>query len=104
MGRPLPPPASHRHLLICTNERDPQTGKPSCGMNGSPRLREQIKVAVKAAGLKGKVKVTATGCLDFCPADGCVVAFYPENSWEIVASTDEATGIELFERLKAGLA
>ncbi len=102
MGKPVSPPYAHRHLLVCTNERDPATGKPSCGMNGSGRLREQVKVAVKAAGLKGRVKVTGTGCLDFCPAEGCVVAFYPENTWEIVP-TDEASAVELFERLKAGL-
>ena len=102
MSRPVPPPSDTRHLLICTNQRDPATGKPSCGMNGSVRLREQLKIAIKQSGLKGRVKATATGCLDYCPAEGCVVGFYPENTWNIVA-TDEASGVDLFERLKAGL-
>lgn len=102
MSKPLSPPYQHRHLLVCTNARDPATGKPSCGMNGANRLREQLKLAVKSGGLKGKVKVTGTGCLDFCPAEGCVVAFYPENTWQIVP-TDEASGETLFGQLVNGL-
>lgn len=102
MSKSVSPPYTHRHLLVCTNARDPATGKPSCGMNGAARLREQIKVAVKERGLKGKVKVTASGCLDFCPAEGCVVAFYPENTWEISA-TDAAAGESLTARLVEGV-
>lgn len=102
MSRPIPPPCDTRHLLICTNQRDPATGKPSCGMNGSVRLREQLKIAIKKGGLKGRVKATATGCLDYCPSEGCVVGFYPENTWEIV-STDEASGEALFAKLTEGV-
>ncbi len=87
---------------MCTNQRDPSTGKASCGANGSLRLREQLKLAVKKSGLKGRVKATATGCLDYCPSEGCVVGFYPENTWAIV-STDEASGDALFEQLVAGV-
>lgn len=102
MSKPVPPPCDTRHLLICTNNRDPATGKPSCGMNGSARLREQLKLAIKQRGLKGRVKATATGCLDYCPADGCVVGFYPENTWAIVP-TDEASGEALLGQLVAGM-
>lgn len=102
MARSVPPPYAHRHLLVCTNARDPSTGKPSCGMNGGLRLREQLKVAVKERGLKGKVKVTGTGCLDYCPASGCVVAFYPENEWAIT-DTDAPAADALLARLVDGL-
>lgn len=71
-------------------------------MNGSVRLREQLKITIKRGGLKGRVKATATGCLDYCPSEGCVVGFYPENTWEIV-STDEASGDALFAKLTEGV-
>lgn len=84
MSRPLKTPYSVRQLLVCTNLRDPSTGKPSCGLNGGTALRERLKKAVKEGGLKGTVMITGTSCLDFCPTQGCVVAFYPENQWELV--------------------
>lgn len=96
--KPLKRPYSQRQMLICTNSRDPVTGKPSCGMNGSAALRERLKMEVKARGLKGTVMVTTTGCMDVCPSEGCVVAFYPEGEFAL-----SPTGIEvdagLLERL-----
>lgn len=89
MSRPLKPPYSTRQVLVCTNLRDPSTGKPSCGMNGGTALRERLKRTVKERGLKGTVMITGTSCMDFCPNQGCVVAFYPENAWEIVDTEPE---------------
>jgi predicted metal-binding protein len=98
--QPVKPPASIRHLLVCTNERDPATGKPSCGLHGSPALREQLKKAVKERGLKGRLKVTAVGCLDYCPAQGVAVGFYPENEF-FIADLDEIDA--LWARLTDGV-
>ena len=84
MPRPVKPPYSVRQVLVCTNVRDLSTGKPSCGRNDSVGFRDRIKALVKARGLKGQVMVTGTSCLDYCPAQGCTVAFYPENKWAIV--------------------
>lgn len=89
MSRVVNPPYSLRHVLVCTNVRDPSKGKPSCGLNGGTELRERLKKAVKERGLKGQVKITGTSCLDFCPNQGCVVAYYPENEWEIVDGTPD---------------
>ncbi len=89
MSRVVKPPYSVRQVLICTNLRDPSTGKPSCGMNGGTGLRERLKKTVKERGLKGRVMITGTSCLDFCPTQGCVVAFYPENQWAIVDTAPE---------------
>lgn len=39
-----------------------------------------MKEAAKAAGLKGRVRVNAAGCLDQC-ARGVTVVVYPEAVW-----------------------
>jgi (2Fe-2S) ferredoxin len=61
----MPPYA--RHVFVCINERDAR------------------------AGLKGKVRVNAAGCLDQC-AHGVTVVVYPEAVWYggvTVADLDE---------------
>jgi predicted metal-binding protein len=96
--KPLKRPWQKRHLLVCTNARDPATGKPSCGMNGSNALRDTLKKTVKERGLKGTVMVTGTGCLDVCPLEGCTVGFYPEAEF-FVSPTGEAGAEALLARL-----
>ncbi len=95
---PVKPPASVRHLLVCTNVREPGAPKPSCGHHGAVELREDLKRRVKAAGLKGPLKVTAVGCLDYCPNEGVAIGFYPENEFLIVDA--EADRDAVWEKLK----
>src|SRR5262245_38265340 len=90
MFRSVPPPFKKRQILICTNQRDPTTGKASCGANGSAGMRERMKVAVKARGLKGQISVTGTSCMDHCPAEGCTVAIWPEGEFLISEISPEA--------------
>lgn len=89
MSTPVKPPYSVRQVFVCTNVRDPQWGKPSCGRNGAIELRERLKKTVKERGLKRQVLVTQSGCLDHCPQTGCTVAIYPENEWAVVECTPE---------------
>lgn len=102
MQKPVRAPYTTRQLLVCTNQRDPSTGKPSCGMNGSLGLRERLKGEVKARGLKDKVMVTGTTCLGYCPAQGCAVGFVPDGDWAIVDITEEDEAA-LLERLTRGV-
>ncbi|MSQ01800.1 MAG: (2Fe-2S) ferredoxin domain-containing protein [Myxococcales bacterium] len=95
-------PYEVRQLLVCTNARDPSTGKSSCGQNGAQPILEYLKKTVKERGLKGKVIVTKTGCLDICPDDGCIVGFQPEAEFFRVACTIEEADAVL-TRLTAGL-
>jgi predicted metal-binding protein len=95
---PVKPPCTQRHLLVCTHQRDANGPKPSCGAHGGQALRDALKLRVKAAGLKGQVKVTATGCLDYCPAEGIAVGFYPDDEHYIVDSGEQDA---LWERLVA---
>lgn len=69
-----------RHVFICTNRRPADDPRGSCGAKGADEVRERFKEAIKDAGLKGKVRANAAGCLDTC-ALGCSVVVYPEGVW-----------------------
>jgi predicted metal-binding protein len=101
MFKPVRRPYTTRQLLVCTNKRDPEKGKPSCGMNGGVELRERLKQEIKARGLKGTYIVTSSGCMDYCPAEGCAVGFYPEGEFAIVGTEPEGDA-ELLDRLING--
>jgi (2Fe-2S) ferredoxin len=68
------------HVLICTNERDEDAPRPSCAGEGSKKLKDAFKEAIKDAGLKGKVRANEVGCLDQCE-HGPVVVVYPDAVW-----------------------
>ncbi len=71
-----------RHLFFCTNERDEDADRPSCGHCGSASLRAYAKQRIKALGLagEGKVRVNSAGCLDRCE-EGPTLVVYPEGVW-----------------------
>ena len=69
-----------RLILVCMNERDPSASRPSCRGEGAKKLKDELKDAIKAGGLKGKARVLEVTCLDQCEhAAVCVV--YPDNVW-----------------------
>jgi predicted metal-binding protein len=94
-------PYEVRQLLVCTNARDPATGKSSCGANGAEALLGQLKRTVKERGLKGRVIVTRAGCMDICPDRGCIVGFHPEAAFFHADCTVES-GEALLEKLTNG--
>jgi len=76
-----------RHVFVCTNERDESASRPSCLNQGSKKLKSVFKAAIKDAGLKHRVRVNESGCMDQCSGcmDQCehapVVVVYPEAVW-----------------------
>ncbi len=71
--------ARYRHIaFVCTNRRDATDARGSCAARGSEQLLERLKELVSERGQKGKVRVTKSGCLDFC-AKGCTVAVFSAN-------------------------
>ena len=68
------------HLFICSNERDEDAARPSCGRSGSTKLKPAFKEALKEAGLKGKIRANEAGCLDQCE-HGPTVVVYPDAVW-----------------------
>ncbi|MBI3317817.1 MAG: (2Fe-2S) ferredoxin domain-containing protein [Candidatus Omnitrophica bacterium] len=67
-----------KHLYVCVNRRDPPEA--SCAPGGSEGVREKLKSYVKENGLKGKVRVSSSGCMDLC-ARGPNVMVYPDHLW-----------------------
>jgi (2Fe-2S) ferredoxin len=81
-----------RQILVCINERDSSADRPSCRAEGSKKLREELKDAVKHAGLKGRVRVLETSCMDQCE-HAAVCAVYPDNVWYSFVKASDAQEI-----------
>ena len=82
-----------KHLYVCVNQREP--GKSCCAAGGpsgaasdsrshaaggGEAILEKLKAAVKERGLKGRVRVSRSGCMDLC-AQGPNVMVYPDHQW-----------------------
>ena len=67
-------------IFVCTNVRE--GGRVACGNpgRGGLELCEALKHAVKEKGLKGKVRVARSGCLDLCEK-GPNAFVYPGDEW-----------------------
>jgi (2Fe-2S) ferredoxin len=73
-------PRYSRHVFVCQNERDADDPKGCCSSKGSREILSRLKELCHAAGLKGRVRVNAAGCLGQC-AHGVTVVVYPEAVW-----------------------
>jgi (2Fe-2S) ferredoxin len=80
-------------VFVCTNAR-PGGERVSCGNpgRGGLELCEALKHGVKKAGLKGKVRVARTGCLDLCEK-GPNAFLYPSGEWLSGITAADADGI-----------
>lgn len=69
-----------RTVFVCVHQRE--GGRVACGNpgRGGTELAEALKEGAKARGLKGKVRVARTGCLDLCE-QGPNVFLYPGETW-----------------------
>ena len=88
------------HVFVCTNDRHGE--RKSCADGGSLQLREQLKAAVhERPHLKGRVRVSAAGCLGVC-ARGPNVMLYPQSLWfSAVTPADLPRILEAIERAAA---
>jgi len=68
------------HVFVCCNERPAGHPRGCCAAKGSPMIRDALKSAVAAAGLKGRVRINQAGCLDQCE-HGPTVVVYPDAVW-----------------------
>lgn len=70
-----------RTLFVCTHSRE-GSDRPSCAAPGRQGLEllEALKAEVKERGLKGKVRVSRSGCLDLCE-QGPNAFLFPEAKW-----------------------
>lgn len=81
-----------RTVFVCVNARE--GGRVACGNpgRGGLELCEALKAGVKKAGLKGKVRVARSGCLDLCER-GPNVFVYPDGEWLSGLTPADADGI-----------
>lgn len=74
------PPPFVKHVFICTNLREETNPKGSCAAKGSEELPVLFKKELEALGIKDKIRINKSGCLDACER-GCSVVVYPEGVW-----------------------
>ena len=85
-------PPLERHLFVCVNERDPASPKGCCAAKGAAEIRSRLKKLAHDAGLRGRVRVNAAGCLDQC-AHGVAIVVYPEAVWYGAVTPDDVEEI-----------
>ena len=61
------------HVFVCTSGG-------TCPSQGSDAVHATLKQGVKAAGLKGTVRVNHAGCMNQC-GHGPMVVVYPDDVW-----------------------
>ncbi len=69
-----------RMMFVCTNARDGESacGNADRGENCGGNLVEHLREEVKKRGLKGKIRVAKSGCMDLC-AQGPVIMVFDEK-------------------------
>jgi len=73
-------PVPYRKIVfVCTNQRDTDE-RPCCAGRKSAELHAKLKELVKERKLRGKVRVSKSGCLDQC-ASGPNIMLFPDNIW-----------------------
>jgi (2Fe-2S) ferredoxin len=86
-------PPYERHVFVCENRRDPDDKRGCCATKGASEVRSRLRELAHEAGLKGRVRINASGCLDQC-AHGVTVVVYPEGVW--YGAVTEADADEIF--------
>lgn len=71
-------PRRERYLFVCTNERAADDPKGSCAAKGSRELHDHLKALTVTHGLRKRVRVCASSCLDLCWV-GASIAVMPDR-------------------------
>ncbi len=71
-------PQRERYLWVCQNERPADHPKGSCAGLGSERVLKLLKAGVVKRGLRHRVRVCGSSCLDVC-WKGVAVAVMPDQ-------------------------
>ena len=88
-------PSFHRHVFVCTNERDPDDPRGSCHMRGAVEVRDRLKLELKQHRVLKTIRVNHAGCLDQCQS-GVAIVVYPEQVWYRHVTVDDVP--EIVER------
>ncbi|MBI3119276.1 MAG: (2Fe-2S) ferredoxin domain-containing protein [Candidatus Hydrogenedentes bacterium] len=66
-------------VFVCTNQRAPGE-RVCCAGRGSIDLHAKLKELVKARGLRTRIRVSKSGCMDRCEFGPNIMVF-PDNVW-----------------------
>ena len=75
-----------KHIFVCENKRPPDDPRGCCSDKGSLEIRAKMKARIKELGLKPKVRVNSSGCLDACEFGPSVLLFI-RNKFGMVGVT-----------------
>lgn len=92
-------PKRERYLWVCTNERPAGHPSGSCAAGGSRELLDLLKVGVAERGLRSRVRVCGSTCLDLCSA-GPAVALMPDHVFYGGVTVDDVP--EVLDSLESG--
>lgn len=73
-------PKPQAQILVCVNDRGPDSAKTSCAARGGLAVYKAFKDRVKERALRDQVLVTRTGCLKHC-SRGVTIVVWPGNIW-----------------------
>lgn len=87
-----------RTVFVCTHSR--ADGRVACANpgRGGDAICAALKKEIKSRGLKGKIRVARSGCLDLCEK-GPNVFIYPGEEW--IGGVAQADVPALIERIAA---
>ena len=76
--------ARYRYLFfVCNNRRGDDSPKGCCTQKKSAAVLDRMKGWVHSQGLRGKVRVVESGCLNFCARGVTVAAFSGDEASEV---------------------
>ena len=79
-----------KHLYVCVNRRE--EGRACCAARGGEAIKEKLKAYVQDHGLKGRVRISSSGCMDLCE-QGANVMVYPDQRWYSHVTLEDLDGI-----------
>lgn len=71
-----------KHVFVCVNQRAPGSARKSCGEAHGLLLIDALKKELAARGLKEKLRVQKSGCLDICDF-GPTLVIYPQGTFYV---------------------
>jgi (2Fe-2S) ferredoxin len=87
-------------VFVCQNDRSADDARGCCHSKGSAALLARLKELTHASGLKGKVRVTGSGCLDFCAKGITAVVFAGGNERWLTGLTPQDADAVFAEHIK----
>lgn len=69
-----------KHIFVCRNYREIESGKHSCEARGAAEIYEEFKRLRAEAGIVSETRLTKVQCFGKCK-HGPNVVIYPDNVW-----------------------